>query len=93
MHQYYTVAMVPPMAGLVGMSAADSWQHRDRLWVRAGKHRRYSRVRCNGIRRPSSCVRFIPDVATVGYSRRHRHRCSGMVSFAVGVRGRGSSVP
>ena len=40
MHQYYTVTMVPPMAGLVGMSAADSWQHRDRLWVRAGKHRR-----------------------------------------------------
>lgn len=35
MHQYYTVAMVPPMAGLVGMGAADAWQHRDRLWVRA----------------------------------------------------------
>lgn len=35
MHQYYTVAMVPPMAGLVGMGAADAWQYRDRLWVRA----------------------------------------------------------
>lgn len=35
MHQYYTVAMVPPMAGLVGMGAADAWQHRDHLWVRA----------------------------------------------------------
>ena len=55
------------------------------------ERRRYPRVRCDGIRRPSSCVRFIPDVVTVGYSRRHRYRCIGMVRFAVGVRGRGSS--
>lgn len=34
MHQYYTVAMVPTIAGLVGMGAADAWRHRDRVWVR-----------------------------------------------------------
>ncbi|WP_296102907.1 glycosyltransferase family 39 protein [uncultured Corynebacterium sp.] len=34
MHQYYTVAKVPPIAGLVGMGAADAWRYRDRLWVR-----------------------------------------------------------
>ncbi|TCK00395.1 glycosyltransferase family 39 protein [Nocardia alba] len=33
-HQYYTVALAPAVAALVGIGAAQIWGSRDRLWVR-----------------------------------------------------------
>lgn len=33
-HAYYTVALAPPLAGVVGIGAAAAWGARDRLWVR-----------------------------------------------------------
>ncbi|GAB2521713.1 ArnT family glycosyltransferase [Nocardia heshunensis] len=33
-HPYYTVALAPAVAALVGIGAALAWQHRDLLWVR-----------------------------------------------------------
>ncbi|MBB5914218.1 4-amino-4-deoxy-L-arabinose transferase-like glycosyltransferase [Nocardia transvalensis] len=33
-HQYYTVALAPAVAVLVGAGAVTLWQHRDRWWVR-----------------------------------------------------------
>ncbi|MEV6277395.1 glycosyltransferase family 39 protein [Nocardia sp. NPDC051832] len=33
-HQYYTVALAPAIAALVGAGAVQLWQARDRLWVR-----------------------------------------------------------
>lgn len=33
-HQYYTVALAPAVAALIGGGAVLAWQHRDRWWVR-----------------------------------------------------------
>ncbi|MGW4241620.1 glycosyltransferase family 39 protein [Nocardia sp. NPDC004722] len=33
-HPYYTVALAPAVAALVGIGAVLAWQHRDALWVR-----------------------------------------------------------
>lgn len=33
-HAYYTVALAPALAGVVGIGAATAWAARDRLWVR-----------------------------------------------------------
>ncbi|WP_067702431.1 ArnT family glycosyltransferase [Nocardia jejuensis] len=33
-HPYYTVALAPAVAALVGAGSVQLWQHRDRLWVR-----------------------------------------------------------
>ncbi|MTE14897.1 glycosyltransferase family 39 protein [Nocardia aurantiaca] len=33
-HPYYTVALAPAVAALIGAGSALAWQHRDRLWVR-----------------------------------------------------------
>jgi 4-amino-4-deoxy-L-arabinose transferase-like glycosyltransferase len=30
-HEYYTVALAPPIAALVGMGAAEAWEHRERV--------------------------------------------------------------
>ncbi|MCX6470578.1 MAG: glycosyltransferase family 39 protein [Corynebacteriales bacterium] len=34
-HPYYTLALVPPIALLVGIGSVRGWQHRETLWVRA----------------------------------------------------------
>ncbi|MFJ9368040.1 glycosyltransferase family 39 protein [Nocardia sp. NPDC101769] len=33
-HPYYTVALAPAVAALIGAGSVLAWQHRDRLWVR-----------------------------------------------------------
>lgn len=33
-HPYYTVALAPAVAALIGAGSVPAWQHRDRLWVR-----------------------------------------------------------
>ena len=33
-HTYYTVALAPPIAALIGIGAAQLWEHRHTLWAR-----------------------------------------------------------